>query len=110
MPGAPEDAEIASGVLTPDAATLYLLSGPPDGPFTVTSADPATGAVRASAAAPPGGLAGVVGSDLVFVDRGTAQQEHAEISRLTADLQPAGSVEVDESHVHSTGASRTPST
>jgi hypothetical protein len=103
VPGAADDAEIASGLLTPDAATLYLLSGPADGPFTVTSADPATGTVRASADAPPGSLVGLAGTDLVFLDTGTVQEDHAEITRLTPDLQQVDAVEFDASYVRSSG-------
>ena len=103
VPGAADDVESASGVLTPDSATLYLLSGPADGPFTVAAVDPTTGAVRASADAPPGSLVGLAGTDLVFLDTGTVQESHAEITRLTAELQPAGAVEFDASYVRSSG-------
>ncbi len=103
VPGAAQGAATASGMLTRDGATLYLLSGPADGPFTVAAVDPSTGAVRASAAAPPGALVGFAGADLVFLDTGTVEESRAEITRLTADLRPAGTAEIDASYVRSSG-------
>lgn len=103
VPGAEQDAETASGMLTPDGAILYLSSGPTDGPSTVAAVDPSTGEVRTSAAAPPGELVGFVGTDVVFLDTGTVAESRAEITRLSADLRPAGTTEIDASYVRSSG-------
>jgi hypothetical protein len=103
VPGAPEGLEYGSGLLAPDGARLYLVFHTDGGPTTVAAADPATGAMSTSVPSPPGRFVGFAGSDLVFLDTGTVREQHAEITRLTADLQPAGSVEVDESYVRSAG-------
>lgn len=103
VPGVPDGATIASGLLAPDGASLFLLSGPAGAASTVTSHDPATGAVRASAAAPADRLVGLAGTDLVFLETGTVQESRAEISRLSSDLQPKGAVELDASYVQSAG-------
>ena len=96
-----------TAVLSADGRTLYVRYADAGGSATVAAVDPATGAVMASAASPPGGLVGLAGTQPVFLDTGTVQESRARISLLTASLEPAGSAEVDASYVTSAGGAGT---
>ncbi len=101
--GAPAGLAHGAGFLAPDGGTLYLVFGADGGPTTVAEADPATGEIRASTEAPPDTLVGFAGTDLVFLDTGTEGEDRSEITRLTAELAPAGTVAVGESYLQATG-------
>lgn len=101
--GSPAGLDSGLGWASPDGSTVFIGFPATGGPWTVAAVDRATGAMTASAPSPSGRFVGFAGTDLVFLDTGTAQERHAEITRLTADLQPAGSIEVDQSYVRATG-------
>lgn len=97
----------ATAVLSADGRTVYVRYADAGDTATVAAVDPGSGAVRASAAAPPGALVGLAGTHPVFLAVGAAQDHHAEITLLTDALQPAGSAEVDQSYVSSAGGAGT---
>jgi hypothetical protein len=103
--GSPEGVDDGLGWLAPDGVTVYVEFPASGGGWTVAAVDRATGSTTASAASPFGGrFVGFAGTDLVFVNTGSADERRTEITRLSADLTPAGSIELDESYVGATGA------